>query len=585
MAIPEQFLQELRDRIDIAEVIGAHVRLKKSGRNFKALCPFHTEKTPSFLVNREKGIYKCFGCGASGNVFTFVMEIQKVGFVDAVKTLAAQAGMKVPVSPGQAREERRNERLYEALEFAAQQFESLLWDRNKGERARKYLRTRGVSEKTAKDFRLGYADPSGGLLVRKARGLPVWESLLEVGVVLKNEGRPRDMFRNRLIFPILNSSGRVVGFGGRSLDGSEPKYINSRESVVFKKGSLVYGLWQARQKLRKGVPAVLVEGYMDVLALHQSGLSEAVASSGTALTVDQAIALRRFGDSVVVAFDGDEAGRKAAERSLEVLYAGGLDARVAVLEPGTDPDAVVKRDGAEAFAEILRGALDAVAFISRGYERHGMTEKEGVLRRIVSLLGAVSDPIKRQVLLQRASELLGVREQIFVEGLKTPRYGTGYDSGAQAEVKGLGEIPQREKELLRALLTAPELMGDVLEQLEPSLLGNPVCRGLFEMMVDAWKEDSPPEASGLMDRVADPGMRALLGEVAVEWDAQEGDAAKAAYDCIRRLKEHRLRGRLESIKTEIHEKEATGLHDEVSRLAVQLQRVTAELRALSQGIA
>jgi DNA primase len=582
MAIPEQFLQEIRERIDIAELIGAHVRLRKAGRNFKALCPFHTEKTPSFVVSRDRGIYRCFGCGASGNIFSFVMETQKIGFVDAVKVLASRAGMKVPATPGQAREERRNEKLYEALEFAAQQAEALLWNERGGARARKYLEGRGISEPTAREFRLGYADPSGDYLARKAKGLPVWESLVQTGMVLQDRARPRDMFRGRLVFPILNASGRVVGFGGRSLDGSEPKYLNSRESSIFKKGALLYGLWQARKALREGRSAVLVEGYMDVLALHQGGLTEAVASSGTALTEEQANILRRFSDSVLIAFDGDEAGQKAARRSLEILYSCGLDTRVAVLDEGTDPDSLVKRGGPEALREVLGRAPDAVEFTSRGYAGGGLAEREAVLRRIVSLLGVVSDPIKRQVLLRRASDLLGVREQVFLDGLKALRYRVGHGSDSTPAESDMGEIPQKEKELLRALLLAPELMGEVLEQFERSLLVDPASRGLFEIMMDAWNRGASLSASRLMDEVTDARMRALIGEVAVGWEVQDEDAAKAAYDCMRRLKEHRLRGRLETIKTQIREKEATGLHDEVNHLALQLQSVTAELKALSQ---
>jgi DNA primase len=312
-------------------------------------------------------------------------------------------------------------------------------------------------------------------------------------------------------------------------------------------------------------------------------VTEAVASSGTALTEEQALALRRIGDSVVIAFDGDGAGQKAAQRSLEVLYGGGLDARVVVLEPGTDPDTVVKDRGPEAFRRLLEGALDAVAFTSRGYEGENLAGREAALRRVVSLLAAVTDPIKKQVLLRRASDLLGVREQVFLDGMKTVRFRpAGAPDSRSGESPG-SEIHQREKELLRALLVTPELMGDVLEQFEPSLLADPVSRGLFEVLVDGWRKEAPLDASSLMDAVVDPRMRSLIAEVAVDWEVEEEDAAKAAYDCIRRLKEHKLRGRLESIKTEIREKEATGLHEEVSHLAVQLQRVTAELKALSHG--
>lgn len=583
MAIPEEFLSELRDRVDIVDVVGNYIRLKKSGSNFKALCPFHKEKTPSFMVSRERGIYKCFGCGASGNVFTFVMETQKVGFVEAVKTLASRVGMKVPAVVGTPGAGKKFERLYEALEFAAQQAEALLWNSKAGAGARAYIESRGLSVETAKEFRLGFADPSGTYLVRKAKGLGVWDGLIQVGAVFEGRGGPRDMFRNRLIFPIQNVSGRVVGFGGRSFDGSEPKYLNSRESVVFKKGSLLYGLPQAKRAFREAGGAILVEGYMDVLALHQAGFHNAVASAGTALTADQAAVLKRFADRVVIAFDGDEAGQRASRRSLEVLMTGGFEARVLALESGEDPDSVVRRNGAGAFADMVEAALDAVAFLATGYETGRIADRENALRRVVSMLAVVPDPIRRQVHLQRACDLLSVPAEVLNEAMRVSRRGPARGGEGDELSTAVEAVPPLEREMLKALLLAPGLIGEVLERFDPELLRNSDARRLFEIVVERWRSGLEVAPGALMDQADAPGVRTLIGEVAIEWEGEESDAARAVYDCIRRLKERNLRGRLETIKTEIRQKEATGLHDEVSRLAVKLQRVTDELRALAQG--
>jgi DNA primase len=583
MAIPEEFLSELRDRVDIVDVVGNYVRLKKSGSNFKALCPFHKEKTPSFMVSRERGIYKCFGCGASGNVFTFVMETQKVGFVEAVRTLASRAGMKVPALGAAGGGEKKFERLYEALEFVAQQNEGLLWSSKAGARARAYVESRGLSVQIAKEFRLGFADPSGTYVVRKAKGLRVWDGLMQVGAVYEGRGGPRDMFRNRLIFPIQNVSGRVIGFGGRSLDGSEPKYLNSRDSVVFRKGSLLYGLPQARRAFREAGGAILVEGYMDVLALHQAGLRNTVGSAGTALTADQASALKRFTDSAVIAFDGDEAGERASRRSLEILVAAGFDARVLTLERGSDPDSVVREKGPKAFTDMLSGAHDAVSYLARGHETGRMSDREGALRRVVSLLAVAPDPIRRQVLVQRASDLLGTPAEVLTDAMNSLRRGTAKWAGNEETAVEVESVPPLERELLKALLLAPELVGEVLERFDPELLRNQDARRLFEIIVDKWRSGREVTAVGLMDQAEEPGVRALIGEVAIEWEGEDSDAAKAVYDCVRRLKERNLRGQLETIKTKMRQKEATGLHAEVSHLAVQLQRVTDELKALAQG--
>lgn len=585
MAIPEEFLAELRDRVDIVDVIGGFVRLRKAGSSFKALCPFHKEKTPSFMVNAERGIYKCFGCGASGNVITFVMETQKVGFVEAVKILAARAGMDVPSGSGERGEEGRYEGLYEALEFATQQYESRLWSSEAGEAAREYLVQREISVETARSFRLGYADASGAFLVRKARGLGVWEGLVEVGAILQGRGSHRDMLRDRLVFPILSLSGRVVGFGGRSLDGSEPKYINSRESDLFKKGALLYGFPRARQGIRETGRAILVEGYMDVISLHQSGFTGAVASAGTALTERQAAILKRHTDAIVIAFDGDEAGQRAARRSLEVLVAGGLDARVASLGEGADPDSVVREGGSSAFSEILDGALDAVEFVSGGGRSDDMRRREGAIREAVSILNLVPDAIRKQVLTQRASDILGVPETVLSDAAGAIRR-RAKGASTQPEVRSsFTEIPQLEKEFLRAVLLSPGLTLEILEGFDRSLLGNPEARRLFEIVVGAWEAHGAPSPSELMDRAEDPALRALIGEIGVEWEGFEFDAEKAVRDCIRRLRERRLRGRLESIKTEIRRKEATGLSGELGALTVELQKVTDELKSLAGGLA
>jgi len=584
VAIPEEFLSELRDRVDIVDVVGSYVRLKKAGANYKALCPFHKEKTPSFMVNRERGIYKCFGCGASGNAITFVMETQKVGFVEAVKTLAARVGMKVPVTDSDPARSERYERLYEALEFAAQQAEDLLWNSGAGRRAREYLQERGISTETARTFRLGYADPSGVYLVRKARGLPVWPALGAAGMVLEGRSGPRDMFRNRLLFPICNASGRVVGFGGRSLDGTEPKYINTRESLLFRKGSLLYGLTQAKPRIRESGAAILVEGYTDVIALHQAGFRNAVASAGTAMTEAQAAGLKRYADTVIVAFDGDEAGRNAALRSLEVLLGAGLDVRVAPLDPGEDPDSAVRKTGRDGFQRTLDEAVDAVAFAAV-HEGGNPREREAAMRRVAALLAAAGDPVRRRILTEKAADVLGVPEEVLADAARAATRGGRWSAPEPpgAEEPSPEAIPPLEREFLRSLLLAPALLGEVLECFDPGLLRNSEGRKLFELVVERWRHELSCRAADLMDRCEDAQTRALIGEVAVEWEGETVDAERAVRDCMRRLRERSLRDRMETIKTEMRRKEATGLQDEVNRLAHQLRDITEQLRTLAHG--
>src|SRR3954454_6537241 len=364
--IPDSFKQDLLNRVDIVDVVSRYVQLKKGGANFLGLCPFHNEKTPSFTVSPAKQFYHCFGCGVHGNAIGFLMAYSTLGYVDAVKELAASAGMQVPderpPTPEQAARKERETDLYGLMDKAMEFYRAEL---KKAPRAIEYLKGRGLTGEIAARFRIGYApDDWQGL---KAV-FPEYEdkSLVECGLVIENEGKRYDRFRDRVMFPIFTARGAVIGFGGRVMGDGEPKYLNSPETPLFEKGREVYGLVQARDGIRAAERVLVVEGYMDVVALAQFGVGYSVATLGTATTPVHVSKLLRLADEVVFSFDGDNAGRKAAWRALEVSLPLATDAkpvRFLFLPPEHDPDSYVREHGTEAFEQLVREAPTLSEFL------------------------------------------------------------------------------------------------------------------------------------------------------------------------------------------------------------------------------
>ncbi|MDH3400693.1 MAG: DNA primase [Chromatiales bacterium] len=367
--IPQHFIDDLIARADIVEVISSRMPLKKAGREFKGLCPFHGEKTPSFTVSPGKQFFHCFGCGAHGTALGFLMEYEHMEFVDAIEALAGSLGIEVPREEG-GKDERSNADLYMLLERAA----DFYWEQMKtSERAKEYLQQRGLDGRTARDFKIGYA-PQGWdtLLNLLGKSSVERDGLLESGMIIrKDDGREYDRFRDRIMFPIRDSRGRVIAFGGRVLDQGEPKYLNSPETPVFHKGQELYGLYEARQALRDIPRLLVVEGYMDVASLAQQGIRYAVATLGTATTPDHLRRLFRVCNEVVFCFDGDKAGMRAAWRALEnslSVLREGRQIRFMFLPEGEDPDTLVQSIGAGAFEERLGEAMPLSRFLIQELE-------------------------------------------------------------------------------------------------------------------------------------------------------------------------------------------------------------------------
>jgi DNA primase len=430
MRIPDHIIEQVREQSNIVDVIGEHVRLKQSGRSFTGLCPFHKEKTPSFHVNPERGIYKCFGCGKAGNVITFVTEHQHVGFVDAVKILATRLGITIP------EEERedptgihaRKDAAYRALRAASEFFGATL-EQPAGAAARIYFAKRGFTDETIASFALGASPDSWDALMHHltSNGFSD-EHLVDAGlVVVREDGRMYDRFRGRAMFAIRDDVGRVVGFSARILgdDPNQPKYINSPQSIVFEKSRVLYGLDLAKRKITAQRRAILVEGQADVVSLHQAGFDTTVASSGTALTREHLSLLKKYADTVVIVFDADNAGQTATTKGIELALQAGLDPRIVQLPAGTDPDAFVREQGAEAFAARLEQHISFIEFQAERFRALGQLDdavaQARAVRVMLTWIAGVPDTIRHPFLVRELAERFRLDEHVLLRELDRVR--------------------------------------------------------------------------------------------------------------------------------------------------------------------
>ena len=506
--IPESFKQDLLNRVDIVDVVSRYVKLKKGGANFTGLCPFHNEKSPSFSVSPAKQFYHCFGCGAHGNAIGFLMSYAGLGYVDAVKDLAATAGMQMPefrpASPQETARRERESDLYAVMERAMEFYRGEL---KKSPRAIEYLKGRGLTGEIAARFRIGYAPDDWQAL---GAAFPDYDdkALVECGLVIENEGKRYDRFRDRVMFPILSVRGAVIGFGGRVLGQGEPKYLNSPETPLFEKGREVYGLVQARDAIRSTGRALVVEGYMDVVALAQYGVGYAVATLGTATTATHVSKLLRLADELVFCFDGDVAGRKAARRALEVSLPLAPDhkpIRFLFLPEDEDPDSFVRAHGKEAFERMAREAQTLSEFLLGELRAGGeLGSPEGRSRLLSAAkphVRQIAAPGLRLQVVKAVAALAGVSQEE-AEQIMELRPTRGYARPAPAKHQSSRQFGLEER-LLALVFARPSLALEMnLGLLDPSLAES---KALGEIVEALRRTDRP-------DEVSDGMLIELLGE-------------------------------------------------------------------------
>ena len=537
MAFPPGFLDEIRIRVSLPEVIGRKVRLVKKGREYSGLCPFHNEKSPSFTVNDEKGFFHCFGCGAHGDVIGYVMQSQNLGFLEAVEALAGEAGLEVPRATPQERERVfKQKTLVEVMEAAAGFFQAQL-ESQAGAAARAYLDQRGLDRAAIERFRLGYAPGfSGGQGLLKQfllREFPE-EMLIEAGLVKKpDDGRDSfDYFRDRVMFPILDRAGRVIAFGGRVMGDGKPKYLNSPDTPLFHKGRVLYGLSWARAGVGKGAPLVVTEGYMDVIALHRAGFEGAVAPLGTALTEEQLEELWKLTPEPTLCFDGDAAGQRAASRGLDralPLLKAGRSLKFAVLPTGEDPDSLIGRQGNLAMQAVLDGAkpLAEVLFAQELAARPIDTpeRRADLTHRLNARAAAIADEglkreyhffFKNKMFEQGRPQSATVRQSVKDRNGRFKPHVPEVVSGARLTL-GTQAVERRRQELLVAMvIVRPDLLDDHVEEFAHMVLTAPDLDKLRREILNVHAANSGLDAATLQRHLTNHGfvrdVERLLGQ-------------------------------------------------------------------------
>ena len=535
--IPDETIQTIRDRVDIVDLVGHYVTLKRAGRSHKGLCPFHQEKTPSFTVNPDRGIFHCFGCQESGNVFAFLMRHENLTFPEAVRMLASEVGVEVPESGG--RDAGVTERVLAANDVAQRLYrESLAGDVGRG--AREYLAGRGIDAEHAEKYGIGYAPPGWDVLVRALSLAEVSASLGEQAGLLKarQSGGHYDLLRERVTFPIQDVRGRVIGFGGRALGDGEPKYLNSPETPVFRKREGFYGFPSALEPIRRADRVVVVEGYFDQIALDRAGLPEAVATCGTALSEEHARNLRRRTRNVVLLFDGDEAGRRAVLRGLELLLPHGLRVRAAALPAGEDPDSLLASGGADALRALvddappaLRLAIDSA--LADG--AHSPEAKADAVAALAPLLAKIPEPTERTAWAQQVALSVGAREGDVLATVRAVARGERPEDAARY-VPDVPADPRVERQLgtlVQALLQHPSCGAGVDLDALVEQVAEPLWRDLLPVLFDACRKGSDPLAEA--DEQLEPSLVSRLhalaaGEGPVYED--EAHAARALGDVV-----------------------------------------------------
>lgn len=610
--------EQIREATDIVALVGEKVALKRAGRSWKGLCPFHSERTPSFTVNPERQVWHCFGCGKGGDVFAWVTEMEKVPFPEALRILSERAGIELPQQargPGDA----ARDRLYQANALANDYFRASLKSEAGGD-ARAYLTGRGFEGEILESFQVGWA-PAGwdGLVTTLGKLLPL-PVLEEAGLALRRgDGGRYDRFRNRIVFPVLGAAGKVAGFGGRAIAAEDqPKYLNSPETAVYRKGQLLFALPEARAAIRERKQALVVEGYLDAMRLHAAGFANAVATSGTALTYEQSRILARSEPEAVLVYDGDDAGVRAADRALEPLMRAGLPVRVLLLPPGEDPDSFVRKEGPGAFGDLLAKTVDAAGFLAGASLGAGGQNPsvEARVRRYVEVISRVDDPIRRRLLVRRGGEAFGLEEQVFLEALGKRREGSGASraAGGTASRRSAEQAPAAGQEpgghpRTSSDSSASESHGGVSSGSPSSGPPDPVelelaarvltedgalaeaaghgdegCfrhEGLRELVRPWLIEGRIPLYGELRDLMSASTLaRAVLADHPISEESDTIEASRrGARALIERLEERRIRAQIDQLKREIGRPSQAHDQESETRLLTEIKDLTTKLHS------
>lgn len=549
--IPENTIEEILSRIDIVELISGYIPLKRAGRSYRALCPFHSEKTPSFMVNPERQIFHCFGCSAGGNAFGFVMQYERLEFPEAVELLAKKAGVALAKAASGAHSSQSQSigtQLYKINELAAELYFKQLYSAQ-GEAALKYLARRAVTKDTMQKFKLGFAlDHWDGLLnYLRGKGIPL--GLIEkAGLIIpKDNGGYYDRFRNRLIVPIIDTRNRVLGFGARVLDESLPKYVNSPETPVYSKGKILFGLNAAYEAIRTNDSAIIVEGYLDLITPYQAGFKNIVASCGTALTLEQLRLIKRYTHNVVMVYDSDNAGVLATIRSLDLLIEEGLNVQVAGLPEGYDPDGYVRRLGPDKFRELLERAKDIFDYkmemLRAKYSRVTIANKANIASEMLPTISKFSNMVLKSAYLKKLAEALKVDEgSLWSELKKVNPVRSAVASSASTVVSNrIKDTPltssATERLLVKLMLEESGFIAHLREKISPADFKDRGLAQIVSRMFELFCAGKKIDAKCLVNQCADPQAAQIICELLANDYPQQADRLKMFNDCLKRMKE------------------------------------------------
>lgn len=582
--ISDHDLSELRSRADIVQVIGEKVPLKKAGRHFKGLCPFHQEKTSSFMVQPEKQIYHCFGCGVGGDIFSFVMKYENVSFPEAIERLADRYGVELKSREGEKgdfqkiREEK--ELSYRINRLAARYFLEKLLHPESGKKARAYLAERGIREENFRSAPLGYAPEGRGLVtLLKEKNAPM--ALAEkLGLVRKKDGDLYDFFRDRVLFTILSTEEKVLGFSGRALGEAQPKYLNSPESVVYHKSDSLLGIHRARASIREKDQAILVEGNFDMLRLHQEGILNVVAPLGTALTPQQIKILSRITDRFILLFDGDAAGMKAAERALEIFLPFNISPRVILLPQNEDPDSFVRKNGREAMEQKIRQApllIDVRLDLILSQGTSNPQAKAQAIKQARDLIQLFPGDVEKRVYGQRIADRFGIPEDLL---LKVSNFSTrrSEEEGAVKVESKAGSFPMIEKKLLELFLSGSKMASGLSLKIESRDFSYPLFGRIWAMVRHDFEAHGDIQISRLLSVASSDAEKGLLTELAMAGGEYGEMDAPAAEDCVKQLRKTRLQGELKNLSQKIRRAETQNDQEDLKNLLIEKNKLMKELR-------
>ena len=610
MLYPQYFIDDLKNRADIVRIIQPYAQdLKKKGANWMACCPFHQEKTPSFSVNPSKGFYKCFGCGKGGSVYNFLMEIEGLNFPEAIKRVAEMSGVMLPEPIDDVSYERTKKKREETKKIADQivelnQIALEFWEKElrgknkKAKDAREYLVTRGISDETQKAFHIGFSPDKWDSLFNLLKENGHAEKLIEQsGLVSVNEEKERvfDRFRGRIMFPVLDVNGRPVAFGARAMGDDQPKYLNSPETPAYTKGQHLYGLFEAKEEIRKRKFAILVEGYLDLIALYQFGITNVAASLGTAFTPEQSKLLSRFTKRVVINYDGDSAGIKAARRAIEHLLPQEFDIKVLVLPDGKDPDDFIRENGLDAYNELrgkaapfLRFALDAAV---AGRNQANAKQKAESIEDFLPVISAIRNNIQRRESFDQAMTFFhvedpGLRRELWVS-LKSDHRGDSEVFTQRFSRSAKAKVTVAERRLLELLVFDRELRDIILPQIEPSDYENLSTAELFTAFIathEAKKEIAPEsllEHIGDDETSIDLAHELLIGKPRREKDDVIDRVLHEAENCVFSLRNMAIANRIVEISREASIAEQSGdteLFNQLTFEQLEFEKIRRDLQ-------